>query len=211
MRYSSIPKFLVLLVLSGLLLMAASALAYDDVTVTPETLSGEWASVSCEHRPPADQPTYLKRNITFDADGKIAIIFHQFADSFCEQPTFSFYFGGQYEVIGESKVADGAVESIITIDDVRMTPDSEDMAGFFNTAEAGTCGTDEWVVGTEQAVSETGCSVFGLPAGLITTEYELFYIKNDFLFFAARPLDGSFLDGEDKRPGALLVPILRVK
>jgi len=201
----TLKTLFLLVILSSL---AVAVFAQDDTIEYPE-LIGEWSSISCEHRPPADSPTYLRRDISMNDDGTIDIRFHQFADSFCEQPTFTFYFGGSYELLGESAVADSAKESIITIDEVRITPDSDGMVGFFNSAEAGTCGADAWEMGVEQSVSETGCSVMGLPAGLITTEYELFYVLEDFLFFAARPLDGTFLDAEEKRPGALLVPLQR--
>lgn len=207
MRHSFVSKTILFFALAALLVISSGVMAQDEM-VEPADLNGTWESISCEHRAPADQPTYLKRHITFE-DGTIGIRFHQFADSFCEEPTFTFFFGGTYEITGASAVAEGAVESIITIDDVRITPDTEDMVAFFNSAEAGTCGAETWEVGVEQSISETGCSVMGVPAGLVTTEYEIFHILDNFLFFAARPLDGSFLDTQDKRPGALLVPLYR--
>jgi hypothetical protein len=200
---------LVSLLMLALLVSGVAVFGQDAPLSYPE-LNGDWASVSCEQRPPADQPTYLKREITFQ-DGEIAIVFHQFADAACTEPTFSFYFGGSYEILGDSTVAEGAKEANITITDVRITPDSDGFAGFLNSAETGTCGAEAWEVGTQQAVSETGCSVLGLPAGLVTTEYEIFYVLNDFMFFGARPLDGSFLSEPEKRPTALLVPVMKAE
>jgi len=200
-----VSLFLVL----AIMVSVGLTLAQDDDEFMSE-LNGHWQSISCEHRPPADAPTYLKRDITM-TDGVIEIEFNQFFDSFCTQPTFIFHFDGEYELVGDSEVAEGAQESVITITEVGMTPSNEDMAAFFNSAEAGTCGAEEWEVGVEQTVTETGCSLFGLPPNLVTVEYELFHIIDNFLFFAARPLDGTFLDAEEKRPGALLQPLMRVE
>ncbi len=176
---------------------------------TTDVVAGDWASIACEVRPNFDgTPLYITRDISFSG-GQIDIRFHNFADAACAEPTFSWYFGGTYELLGPSDAAADAVQGNITIDQVGITPDVADLAGFFNSVGNDDCGTATWEVGVEQDITATGCSLMGLPANNITQEYETFYQYADFLAFAARPINGTFLDTPDKRSTALLTPLVR--
>lgn len=177
-------------------------------------LDGAWKSVSCEVRP---QPNadgtmgewWLTREITLDA-GRIEADFTTYAGPGCDFALQVLSFAGSVQVLGPSGVMDGAVEADLTIDEfVRFTPLAQGFADFLNSAEAGTCGTAEWQVGTAGDVLETGCSVLGLPANSPTVEFEVLGVAADHLYFGERPVDGSFLTSPEGRPKALLAPLIR--
>ncbi|MEM6276493.1 MAG: hypothetical protein AAF714_06045 [Pseudomonadota bacterium] len=193
-------------------LSAAASGASADTTAAG--LDGSWRSVSCEVRP---QPNadgsmgewWMTRTVTLE-DGRIEAAFTTYAGPGCDFALQTLYFAGRVDVLGPSDVLDGAVEADLTIDEfVRFTPLAQGFADFLNSAEAGTCGTVPWEVGTAGDVLESGCSVLGLPPNSPTVEYEVLGVAGDHLYFGERPVDGSFLTSPEGRPRALLAPLIR--
>jgi hypothetical protein len=178
-------------------------------------LNGTWDSIACELRPQAGQDGiaswYLKRSVVF-GEGRIDAHFTTFADAACTAPLLELKFGGDVVVQGPSTVADGAMEVDLIVNDyLTVTPQMEGFAGFLNSAETGTCGTDAWTVGTEQDVFATGCSVMGVAANTPTNEYEVLHVSAGHLYFGARPVDGVSLDDPMLRPTALQMPLKRAE
>ena len=191
--------------------LGAPALAQDSAF----DVNGTWESIACELRPQAAQdgiaPWYLKRSITF-APGRIDAHFTTFADPTCSAPLLELKFGGDVNILGASDVAPGAKEVDLIVNDyLTITPQMEDFAGFLNSAEAGSCGANEWSVGEEQDIFETGCSVMGVAANSPTTEYEVLHVSAGHLYFGARPVDGRSLAEPGDRPTALQMPLKRSK
>jgi hypothetical protein len=172
-------------------------------------LVGRWKSIACELRPAqGGGETYLKRDITFTAK-TIDIQLDTFEDAACTKPKITMHFAGSSDVVGPSTVAAGAREVNLAIDTVDLIPHTEAMAGYLNSAGKGKCGAAEWKPETKQRISETGCTVFGVGPKAITREFEVLHVVRDFLFFGARPIDGSMIDSGAKRPHALQMPIER--
>jgi len=191
------------------LLATTSAPAFAQTTM-PQ-LNGTWHSIACELRPQAGQdgiaPWYLKRSVVF-GEGRIDAHFTTFADAACTAPLLELKFGGDVIVQGPSTVADGAMEVDLIVNDyLTVTPQMDGFAGFLNSAEPGGCGTEDWVVGTEQDVFATGCSVMGIAANTPTNEYEVLHVSAGHLYFGARPVDGVSLDDPGLRPTALQMPL----
>ncbi|MCY4334801.1 MAG: hypothetical protein OXC60_09025 [Litoreibacter sp.] len=191
------------------LLAAASTPAFAETSM-PE-MNGTWESIACELRPQAGQdgiaPWYLKRSVIF-GEGRIDAHFTTFADANCTTPLLELKFGGDVIVQGPSTVADRAMEVDLIVNDyLTVTPQMDGFAGFLNSAEPGTCGTEDWTVGTEQDVFATGCSVMGVAANTPTSEYEVLHVSAGHLYFGARPVDGVSLDDPELRPTALQMPL----
>ncbi len=184
-----------------------SAFAQDAM---PE-LTGTWQSLACELRPQAGpdgvQPWYLTRDIVFSG-GRIDAHFTTFADANCTAPLVELKFGGDVIVRGPSDVAPEAREVDLIVNDyLTVMPRMQGFADFLNSAEPGTCRAENWVVGVEQDVFETGCSVMGVASNTPTSEYEVLYVSAGLLYFGARPVDGRSLDDPDTRPTALQMPL----
>ena len=192
-------------------LITAPAFAQDQAI----DLDGTWESIACELRPQVGQdgiaPWYLKRSITF-VPGRIDAHFTTFADPTCTAPLLELKFGGDVNVLAPSDVAPGAREVDLIVNDyLSVTPQMEGFAEFLNTAENGACGANEWAVGVEQDVFETGCSVMGVAANAPTTEYEVLHVSAGHLYFGARPVDGLPLAEPTDRPTALQMPLKRLE
>ena len=176
-------------------------------------IDGHWKSFACELRPQQGgnglTDWYLKREIKF-SNGKIDAVFTSFADRDCKAALSELHFVGKAIVNGPSEVADGAKSVDLIIDEsVKLTAFMQPFADFLNSAGQGGCGEDLFIVGKAQEVQKTGCKPIGLPTNAVTKEYETLLVRDNLLYFGARPIDGSFLSETSKRPGALQVPIAR--
>ncbi|WP_425039781.1 hypothetical protein [Primorskyibacter sp. S187A] len=176
-------------------------------------LTGTWRSIACELRPQAGQdgvaPWYLTRMIQF-AQGRIDAHFTTFADAACTTPLVELKFGGAVVDQGPSTVAAGARQIDLIIDDyLRVTPRLPGFAEFLASAETGTCGAENWAVGVEQDIFQTGCSVMGVAPNAPTTEFEVLHVSAGHLYFGARPVDGQPLAQPGNRPTALQMPLKR--
>lgn len=182
-------KLMAILVFAG----CGQALA-DDMT-------GQWTSLACELRP-GDQ--HVTRDIEIRANGTWSGEFAFFTGPGCTDPFMTFFAEGPWERLGASDAVDGAVEANFTIDTAEIETLHEGAAGFLNS---GACGESAWAEGMRQDVTATGCAPLGMTFPV--TEYELVLVRDDHLFFGARPNDGSGLSTPDKRPTALQVPLVR--
>lgn len=178
-------------------------------------LDGTWESIACELRPQVGPDGiaswYLKRSINF-APGRIDAHFTTFADPACSAPLVELKFGGDVNVVGASDVAPGAKEVDLIVNDyLTVTPKMEGFAGFLNSADPGACGAEQWAVGVEQDIFESGCSVMGVAANAPTTEYEVLHSSAGHLYFGARPVDGRSLAAAEDRPTTLQMPLKRLE
>lgn len=178
-------------------------------------LDGTWKSIACELRPQIGQdgltPWYLKRSITFGV-ARIDAHFTTYADPSCSAPLLELKFGGDVRVLEPSDVVPGAMNVDLIVNDyLTVTPRMDGFAAFLNGAKTGNCGAQEWSVGNEQDVFQTGCSVMGVASNSPTTEYEVLHVSAGHLYFGARPIDGQALAQPDDRPTALQMPLRRAE
>lgn len=172
---------------------------------------GHWQSVDGEQRPMAQGATgYLKRDFTNSPDlASATLVFY--LDSTYTDKNFTLLVEGPYEIIGPSEAVEGAAEVDFSFNRMVITPHSQGMVDYLNTAEPNTCGEDEWQPDVEQDVTSTGgCSVFGVDLSTYR-EYDLVKVEGDLLYYGARPADGSAPDSPDKRPTSLQPPLRKVQ
>jgi hypothetical protein len=200
------------LTLTAALLAAPLAAVAGGHATTEAGLDGDWQSLSCEVRPQVGQDGaitkwWLTRAISM-TPGRIEARFTTYGDAGCTFALNELHFAGRVDVVGPSDVAEGAVAANLTIDEfVKITPLAQPFADFLNSIPAGSCGAEAWKVGTAQAIDETGCVLLGVEPNTPTVEYEVLANLDGLLYFGARPVDGTFITDESKRPHALLVPL----
>lgn len=194
--------------------MALMGPSYAFAQDTATALEGTWESIACELRPQPDgeggvAEWWLTRNVTFN-EGRIEARFTTYAGPGCDFALSELHFAGSVTILGDSDVADGAVEADLVIDEfVNITPLADGFAEFLNSAPEGLCGS-AWVVGEAQNILPIGCALLGVAANEPTIEYEILAVQGDHVYFGARRVDGAFLTSPDLRPKALLVPARRV-
>jgi hypothetical protein len=166
---------------------------------------GRWVSVGCELRP---GPQHLKRDITLTETGWTAII-NTFADPACTIPALTLTITGPV-IYGEANpLAEGAVESDFVVETLTVLPQNEFLVDFLNSAEAGSCGEEAWALDVEQDVTATGCVLLGF-AELPATDYDVTFVRDNYLFAGARPLEGGGFEEPEDRPTAVQVPLMRM-
>lgn len=167
--------------------------------------TGQWVSVACELRP---GPQHVTRDITITETAWSAVIV-SYADPACTTPFLTLDITGPV-IYGEAHpLAEGAVESDFVIETLALTPANEFAVDFLNSADAGTCGAEAWAVGVTQDVTETGCGLVGF-AELPSTDYDVTFVRDNYLFAGARPLEGGGFEEPEDRPTAIQVPLVRV-
>lgn len=198
-----------------LTLLSALCVTNTAFSDTKKEIVGAWSSVGCELRPQQNADGsigewWLTREITFETN-RIEAQFTTYAEAGCITPVNALHFAGTAELIRPSSLLKGAYEAKLTIDEfVRITPLADDFTGFLNSAGTGACGSDEWKTGDAQNVLTTGCTVLGLKPDDPTIEYEILSVIDNMLYFAARPVDGSFMTTPDKRINALQIGLRRL-
>ena len=196
------------------LLLSATTLMGTAYSNTKTEIIGSWSSVGCELRPQQNADGsigewWLTRTITFEAD-RIEAEFTTYAEAGCITPVNTLHFAGKTELLNPSDAIKEAYDAKLTIDEfVRITPLADGFTGFLNSAGAGACGTTEWKNGEAQDVLPTGCTVLGIKPNVPTIEYEVLAVIDNTLYFAARPVDGSFMTSPEKRVHALQVGLRR--
>lgn len=204
-RWLRLPLVTLVTLLSVFLLTSTSALAQETVADPAALRVGQWVSVACELRP---GPQHVLRDITLTETGWTAII-STFADPACTIPALALTITGPV-VYGEAHpMAEGAVESDFVIETLAIAPRNAFLVEFLNSAEAGTCGSEIWALDIEQDVTETGCALIGF-AELPSTDYDVTFVRDNYLFAGARPLEGGGFESPEDRPTAIQVPLMRV-
>ncbi|MDX2161381.1 MAG: hypothetical protein SF162_08670 [bacterium] len=193
-----------LLVAMGLLIFSAAVSAQEDTSPAAERL-GRWVSVACELRA---GPQHLIRDITLTESDWTAVITN-FADPACTTPALILTITGPVNYGEPHPLAEGAVESDFVIQTLALEPQNAFIVDFLNSAEPGTCGAEAWEVGVEQDVTETGCVLIGF-AELPSTDYDVTFVRDNYLFAGARPLEGGGFESPEDRPTAVQVPLVRV-
>lgn len=171
-----------------------------------EQLEGRWVSGECEPMPQADGSTlYFQRDFTltttaWEITGTI------FGDEVCSFPLLTLDIGGDYEIVGPAAGIDGAHEANFGRSDIALTPHVQDFVDWFNGEG---CGTQEWVVGETQDVSEGGCA-FIPSSGVCPIEHDLVSPSgDDELYFGQRPLDGDMCSPKTRPAELGELPVLR--
>jgi hypothetical protein len=188
-------------ILIPIALIASSGAAFAD-----PPYAGKWKSFACESRL---NNQFLTRTFEFKPDGTWSGSFAFFADNTCSAAFSTFKAEGTYKIGAALPYAEGTVSANFILAKGLIEPKQEGAADVLNSAKPGTCGTEKWMVGAAQDITATGCSVFGIT--LPTIEHEIVYVRNDMLFFGARPFDGSNLDVDSKRPTTFQVPVVRAE
>ncbi|MEM1387603.1 MAG: hypothetical protein AAGG54_08340 [Pseudomonadota bacterium] len=183
------------LIALGLALMLGAPATHADSPV------GAWTSISCELRP-LDQ--HVTREITIGEDGTWSGAFAFFAGPGCDTPFMTFHATGPWADVGANPAVQGAISANFTISAAEISVHHEGAAGFLNS---GPCGAEPWAPGMRQDVTATGCAPIGM--GFPVTEHELVLVRDNLLFFGARPNDGSGLSAPETRPTALQIPLIR--
>ncbi|MEO0881728.1 MAG: hypothetical protein AAFY34_03250 [Pseudomonadota bacterium] len=186
------------------------------VMMLADETRGRWTSVACELRPQPYQegqpvqPFHLKRDFTYD-DNLFEGTIVSYLDPLCQVPIVSYTFTGHLVSHGASPAAPGAEKTDYVLDrSLILTPKAQAFADQLNLLPAGICGTESWRVDVSQSIKETGCPVLNLEKGEIYIDHDIMYVDGDFLFFGAKPVDGSNFDSEEARPVQLQVPLKRV-
>lgn len=182
-----------------------------------EETRGRWVSITCELRPTPYQegqpitPFHLTRDFTYNDDlfeGTIV----SYADPLCEVPLVSYTFSGHLVSHGPSPAAPGAEKTDYVLDrSLILEPLNQAFTDQLNQLPAGSCGLERWQVGRAQSIRETGCPALNLEKGQVYVDHDIQYVDGDFLFFGAKPVDGSNFDSEAKRPVQLQVPLKRAE
>ncbi|MEM6638214.1 MAG: hypothetical protein AAF667_20285 [Pseudomonadota bacterium] len=181
--------------------LLAFTFAVGASAATADSPVGRWTSLACELRP-GDQ--HLTRDITIDDNGTWSGSFAFFTGPGCEDSFMTFHAAGPWEDLGASDSIGGANSANFTIETAEIETFHESAVGFLSSA---TCGAKVWSIGARQDVTETGCAPLGMAFPI--TEHEIVLVREEMLFFGARPNDGSGLSAPEARPTALQVPLVR--
>jgi len=187
------------------------------VMMLADQTRGHWKSITCELRPQPYQegqpvtPFHLTRDFKYD-DNLFEGTIVSYADPLCKLPIVSYTFTGHLVSHGASPAAPGAEKTDYVLDrSLTLMPMNEAFVEQMNQFPPNVCGTQPWEVGTSQSIKETGCPVLNLQKGQIYIDHDIQYVDGDFLFFGAKPVDGSNFDSEEHRSVQLQVPLKRVK
>jgi hypothetical protein len=207
-------RFALAALLAALAMLIATVAAQDAPQATEEAMPGDpaaarvgrWVSVACELRP---GPQHVKRDITLTETAWTAII-NTFVDPACTTPALTLTITGPVNYGAAHPLAEGAVESDFVIETLAILPQNAALVDFLNSGEAGTCGADAWELDVEQEVTATGCALIGF-AELPATDYDVTFVRDNYLFAGARPLQGGGFEEPEDRPTAIQVPLVRAE
>jgi hypothetical protein len=164
-------------------------------------ISGQWESVQTEE---LGNQTYGWRCFKFD-DNRWEVQFTLYLDNERKNPVFMFRGVGVFKIEGASENVSGANNAIFYFDKkyvTLLTNNPEIIKGF---------GFDACMLelGKEKDITETGCSFLPNKANY-GQEYDLVALKENKLYFGARPADGN-MGTVDKRPTTLGLPLQNKK
>lgn len=188
----------------------------NTIMMLADETRGQWTSIACELRPQPYQegqpvqPFHLTRDFIYD-DNLFEGTIISYLDPLCQVPLVSYTFTGHLVSHGSSPAAPGAEKTDYVLDrSLTLTPKAQPFADQLNMFPPGVCGAEPWRVDVAQSIKETGCPVLNLEKGEIYVDHDIMHVDGDFLFFGAKPVDGSNFDSEEARPVQLQVPLKRV-
>jgi hypothetical protein len=168
-----------------------------EALLTAADLVGDWASAGCESYPDGmGGENHLTRSFSLD-EQSWRLDLALFGDPDCSFPLFSVAIDGPYTLGEASPVVEGATEGDFGFAKIVWTAEFEDLAELFT---ANGCGTEPWVVGEPQDVSDTGCIGVAHPIASCPTDHDIVALDGDALYFGERITDMCAPEG---RPAAL--------
>lgn len=212
-----------LAILSGLPLPAfANDTSLDDLK---RRIIGTWSSISCELRPQqnlqdpglAPTSTYLRREFSFDADGKFAANITVFADAGCKSPAIAFDFAGSLVWHDANPAVEGAWSQDYVLDrKLELTVLAPPMAAQLNQLPQAACGTGAFVVGERRDILGKPCVLLKYVEGSKhVVDHDLLYVREDtpnMLFMGAKHVDGTGFYFPENRPlVGLQQPMIKLK
>ncbi len=177
---------------------------------------GEWKSIAIELRPTEDragsgkiQPTYLKRNFSYQDNDTFVGTITMFADNYGQMPLLEFEFRGDLNWGKEHPIAEGAwtIDYVLN-QGLAVTPLHEQAAKMLNTGLPE--GIAPFEVGVKKDILGKAFPMFNIAEGQIVSDYDLIYFKNGLLFMGAKHVDGTPFDQPERRPHQLQIPLEKV-
>ncbi len=186
-----------------------------DVAKIKQTMLGNWESIAPEVRPSASKnadgslkPFYLKRAFKYLPSDRFELEIVNSADPHGAAPLARIKIGGHMLWQGAHPIAQGAQKVDFVADEAyEVTPLAQGFADVLNKVASD--GYATWAVNAPQTVFGKSFVPFGLKQGTNFMEFDLVYLKGDFLFWGARNIDGRGFDTEQNRPTNLQIPLIR--
>src|SRR3954451_6075866 len=113
-----------------------------------------------------------------------------------------FYLSREFKYLGDDRF-----ELTIAAEAYEVTPMIAGFADLLNSVAS--AGFAPWQAGQRQSVFGKTFAPFGLAEGRNFMEYDLIHVQGDYLFWAARNIDGRGFDTEQNRPTNLQIPLRR--
>jgi hypothetical protein len=182
---------------------------------TKHALFGAWVSLAPEVRPSARKnadgtlnPFYLSRDFESLGDDRFELTVKHWGDPYGKMELAHMYLRGHISWPGEHPIANGAQKADFVADEAfDVTPMVASYADVFN--KIASAGFAPWQPGQTQSVLGKTFPSFGLVEGRNFMEYDLIYIRGNYLFWGARNIDGRGFDKEENRPTNLQIPLIR--
>jgi hypothetical protein len=213
-------SLLLLLVMSGFGGAAAQsptnqpkASGMEDVTKIKQALLGNWESIAPEIRPSKNpdgslKPFYLKRAFKYLPSDRFELEIVNSADPYGTVPLARIKIGGHMLWQGPHSIAPGAQKVDFVADETyEVTPLAQGFADILN--KVASAGYAPWVVNSPQSIFGKTFAPFALKEGTNFMEYDLVYLRGDWLFWGARNIDGRGFETEQNRPTNLQIPLVR--
>jgi hypothetical protein len=184
-----------------------------DVEKVKESMLGNWESIAPEIRPSKNpdgslKPFYLKRAFKYQLSDRFELEIVNSADPYGAVPLARIKIGGHMLWQGSHPIAPGAQKVNFVADETyEVTPLAQGFADVLN--KVASAGYAPWAVNSPQSIFGKVFAPFGLKDGTNFMEYDLVYLRGDFLFWGARNIDGRGFDTEQNRPTNLQIPLVR--
>jgi hypothetical protein len=194
-------RFLPVLALTALVGCGSSETEIEPPTFA-ESISGHWASATCESAGPAG---FLQKDFVISpTDYEIEV--NVFGDDQCTIPLMTLDVSGPISVIGESSAVTGAYEVDYVMSTRTITPRAQMIVEGLNGAMCGDKG--DWAIDQAGDVTKTGCPAFGIePNPPCDKEMDLNKLDGDDLWFGDR--SASLCTARPSKLGPL--PVVRQK
>lgn len=167
--------------------------------LTSSETAGHWVSGGCEaYDDGQGGKNYLLRDFTLtETDWHLEL--GLFGDEGCSYGLFKVVIDGPYALGDLSSVTEGATEGTFSFKSNVWTALDQGLADTFTGAG---CGSEPWVVGEPQDVTQTGCIGVAHPIADCPSEYDIVGLRDSKLYFGERITDMCSEAGRPKALGA---------
>lgn len=212
----SLPLIAAISIVGGALAQQTNNKAPEmDVEKIKSAMLGEWQSIAPEIRPSAAKnadgtlrPFYLKRSFKYLAADRFELEIVNSADPYGAVPLARIKIVGHMFWRGAHPIAQGAQKVDFVADEAyEVAPLAQGFADVLN--KVAVAGYEPWTVNKAQSIFGKNFAPFGLAEGKNFMEYDLVYLKDNFLFWGARNIDGRGFDTEQNRPTNLQIPMIK--